>query len=84
MGSVALSTEGRWLLVGAPRTDCEAGDRCGLAYLYDRSRSWALARTIRPATNTADANFGHRLAINPDGRHLAVQGAVIHVFTTGG
>ena len=32
------------------------------------ARSWALARTIRPATNAADANFGHRLAISPDGR----------------
>ena len=81
--TVALSADGRWLLVGAPRTDCEAGDRCGVAYLYDRTRSWALARTIRPATNAADANFGHRLALSPDGRYLAVQGAVIHVFTAG-
>ena len=79
--TVALSADGRWLLVGAPRTDCDAGDRCGIAYLYDRSRGWELARTVRPANPTADANFGHRLAISPDGRYLAVQGAAIHVFT---
>ncbi|MGD9507742.1 MAG: hypothetical protein AB7I59_06050 [Geminicoccaceae bacterium] len=78
--TVALSGDGRWLLVGAPRTDCDAGDRCGIAYLYDRSRGWELARTVRPATSTADANFGHRLAISPDGRAFAVQGALIHLF----
>lgn len=82
--TVAISADGRWLLVGAPRTDCDAGDRCGIAYLYDRDRGWALARTIRPATPAADANFGHRLAISPDGGTLAVQGAVIHVFANGG
>jgi hypothetical protein len=82
--TVAISGDGRWLLVGAPRTDCEAGDRCGVAYLYDRSRGWGLVRTIRPATHTADANFGHHLAISPDGRQFAIQGAVIHVFTASG
>ncbi len=82
--TVALSGNGRRLLVGAPRTDCAQGDRCGVAYLFERGQSWALARTIRPATNAGDANFGHHLAISPDGRHLAVQGAIIHVFTIDG
>jgi FG-GAP repeat len=82
--TVALSGDGRLLLVGAPRTDCAEGDRCGVAYLFDRDRSWGLARTIRPSTNASDANFGHHLAISRDGRHLAVQGASIHVFTLGG
>ena len=82
--TVALSGNGRLLLVGAPRTDCAQGDRCGVAYLFERDRNWALARTIRPATNTGDANFGHHLAISRDGRHLAVQGAIIHVFTLAG
>jgi hypothetical protein len=82
--TVALSGDGRLLLVGAPRTNCAEGDRCGVAYLFDRDRSWGLARTIRPATNTPDANFGHHVAISRDGRHLAVQGAVIHVFELGG
>ena len=79
--TVALSGDGRLLLVGAPRTNCPEGDRCGVAYLYDRARSWGLARTIRPDSNAGDANFGHHLAISRDGRHLAVQGAIIHVFT---
>lgn len=82
--TVALSGDGRLLLVGAPRTNCAEGDRCGVAYLFDRDRSWGLARTIRPATNNGDANFGHHLAISGDGLHLAVQGAVIHVFTLEG
>ena len=33
---------------------------------------------------SSDANFGHHLAISRDGRHLAMQGAVIHVFTVDG
>jgi WD40 repeat protein len=78
--TVALSGDGGRLLVGAPRTNCPEGDRCGVAYLFDRDRGWALARTVRPATNAGDANFGHHLAISRDGRHLAVQGAIIHVF----
>ena len=82
--TVAISDDGRWLLVGAPRTDCDAGDRCGVAYLYDRNRGWGLARTIRPTTEVADANFGHHLAISPDGRQFAIQGAEIHVFTASG
>ena len=79
--TVALSGDARRLLVGAPRTDCAEGDRCGVAYLFDRGPSWGLSRTIRPATNAGDANFGHHLAISGDGRALAVQGAIIHVFT---
>ena len=82
--TVALSGDGRRLLVGAPRTNCPEGDRCGVAYLFERDGDWALARTIRPATNAADANFGHHLAISSDGRHLAVQGAIIHVFQLDG
>jgi hypothetical protein len=81
---LALSGDGRRLLVGAPRTDCARGDRCGVAYLYECNPSWALARTIRPSTSAGDANFGHHLAISRDGRHLAVQGAIIHVFALGG
>ncbi len=82
--TVALSGDGRLLLVGAPRTDCAESDRCGVAYLFDRGRGWGLARTVRPATSTGDANFGHHLAISRDGRHLVVQGAVIHVFSVDG
>jgi hypothetical protein len=78
--TVALSRDGRRLLVGAPRTDCPEGPRCGLVYLFERDRFWRLARTIRSATSTADANFGHHLALSADGRHAAAQGAVLHVF----
>ena len=80
---MALSGDGRHLLVGAPRTDCAKGDRCGVAYLFERDRNWELSRTIRPAVSAADANFGHHLAIGRDGREFAVQGASIHVFTPG-
>jgi hypothetical protein len=81
--TVALSADGRWLLVGAPRTDCPGGggDRCGVAYLFERATAWSLARTIRPSAATPEANFGHHLALSGDGRHAAIQGAVIHVFT---
>jgi hypothetical protein len=79
--TVALSGDARLLLVGAPRADCAEGDRCGVAYLFGRDRAWNLARTIRPQTNAEDANFGHHLALSRDGRHLAIQGAVIHIFS---
>lgn len=80
--TVALSAEGDRLAVGAPRSRCAEGERCGVAYLYERDgRFWGLPRAIRPATNRADANFGHHLALGPDGGHLAAQGAVLHVFT---
>lgn len=82
--TVALSADGRRLLTGAPRTDCAEGARCGVAYVYDHDRLWRLSRTLRPATNAEDANFGHHLALSADGRHAAVQGAVIHVFALDG
>jgi hypothetical protein len=81
--TVALSGDGRHLLVGAPRTNCAQGDRCGVAYLFERDQGWGLGRTVRPATNAGDANFGHHIAISQDGRELAAQGALIHVFTQG-
>ena len=77
---MALSADGRRLLTGAPRSDCAAGARCGVAYVYDYDGFWRLSRTLRPATNAEDANFGHHLALSADGHHAAVQGAVIHVF----
>ena len=79
--TVALSGDGRLLLVGAPRTACAEGDVCGAAFLYGLGGEWSLARVIRPETNAADANFGHHLALSGDGTHAAVQGSVIHVFT---
>ena len=82
--TVALSRDGRRLLIGAPRTDCAEGPRCGLVYLFERDRFWRLARTIRPATSLPEANFGHHLALSADGRHAAVQGAGLHMFTLGG
>ena len=81
--TVALSQDGRRLLVGAPRTDCDQGDRCGVAYLFERDRDWGLARTLRPAASQADANFGHHIAVGRDGGELAAQGAAIHVFAPG-
>ena len=82
--TVALSRDGRRLLVGAPRTACDEGERCGAAYLFERDRLWRLARTLRPATEAADANFGHHLAISGDGGEAVVQGRALHVFTLDG
>jgi hypothetical protein len=79
--TVALSRDGRMLLVGAPRTACDAGERCGIAYLFEEDGYWRLARTIRPSVSQADADFGHHIALDPDGRHLAVQGTALHVFS---
>jgi hypothetical protein len=79
--TVALSRDGRRLLVGAPRTACDEGERCGAVYLFERDRLWRLARTLRPATGAADANFGHHLAISADGDRAAAQGRALHVFT---
>jgi hypothetical protein len=80
--TVAISADGARLAVGAPRSTCAEGERCGVVYIYDRDRTfWDLARTLRPATNRVDANFGHHLALSPDGSHLAAQGVVLHVFT---
>jgi hypothetical protein len=82
--TVALSAAGDRLVVGAPRSRCGLDERCGAVYLYDRDGPyWDLSRMIRPATNRADTDFGHHLALSPDGRHLAAQGAVLHVFTLG-
>jgi hypothetical protein len=81
--TLALSHDGGTLLVGAPRASCAAGERCGIAYLYTYDRFWRLADTILPATNRADANFAHHAALSADGRHLAAQGAMLHVFTRG-
>jgi hypothetical protein len=82
--TVALSRDGRRLLVGAPRTACAEGERCGAVYLFERDRLWRLARTLRPATEAADTHFGHHLAISADGGEAAVQGRALHEFTLGG
>lgn len=79
--SVALAADGRTLLVGAPRSPCGAGSRCGAAYLYARGEGWGYRGAIRPAVERARADFGHRVALGADGQHLAVQGAVLHLFT---
>ena len=79
---MALSGDGRRLLVGAPRTDCAEGDRCGVAYLFDRDRTWEPAPHHppgRPTPATPISATTSRSAAT--GAHLAVQGAVIHVFT---
>lgn len=78
--AVALAADGRSLVVGAPRSPCAAGDRCGAAYLYGLDREWTLTRVVRPAVNRADANFGHRLGVSQHSRRIAVQGAALHVF----
>lgn len=78
--TVALSADGGRLLVGAPRTACAAGERCGIAYLFERDRYWQPTRTIRADHPRQDANFGHHLALSPEGTRAAVQGAVLHVI----
>lgn len=79
--TVALSGDGRTLLIGAPRAACAAGERCGRAYLYRREEAWTSVAAIGPAAERAEANFAHRLAIDPAGAFAAVQGAGLHIFT---
>lgn len=82
--TVALSADGGRLLVGAPRTACAEGERCGIAYLYERTPYWRVARTLRASRPAPDANFGHHLALSPDGRTAAIQGAELHVIALDG
>lgn len=81
--TVALSADGRRLLVGAPRTACAAGDRCGRAYLFERDLYWELAQRLHAAEPTADANFSHHLALSADGRVAAIQGNGLQVVSLG-
>lgn len=78
--TVALSADGGRLLVGAPRTACTAGERCGIAYLFERDRYWQMTRTIRPDQPIPDANFSHHLSLSPEGTRAALQGAAVHVI----
>lgn len=78
--AVALDGLGRTLLVGAPRTDCEAGARCGIAFRYVRDGDfWQLAGPLRPAKERAEADFGHEAALDASGRLAAVEGEGVHL-----
>lgn len=78
--SVALDGEGSTLLVGAPRTDCDAGRRCGIAYRYEREGdTWSRAEAVYPAEEEADADFGHRAALDASGGLAAVEGRAVHL-----
>ena len=85
-GAVALSGDGRWLLVGAPRSNCENGPpRCGMAFRYLVNRSGKSVTTGAPTPVEPDqpvplSDFGWRIAPDRLGRLVAIQGRLAHVF----
>lgn len=78
---LALSADGRMLLVGAPRTRCATGPRCGAAYLYRRHSGWQLHSVIGAADDQPGVDFAHQVALSPDGRHLAIQGRTVELLS---
>lgn len=75
----------RWLLVGAPGT--------GAAYLFRApasaapSATWSLAATLVPAEGSPSGRFGTAVALDPEGRTLAVGApggaGAVHLFRLG-
>jgi hypothetical protein len=83
--AVALSEDGSWLAVGAPReandTRSINGTGCttcrpdsGAVYVYQRNAQgqWGFKAYIKAANADAGDHFGHALAISNDGRVLVV------------
>ncbi len=82
--SLALSTDGSWLAVGAAREKSQAtgldgnqlnelADRSGAVYLFQRATSgWAQHRYIKAPVSQAGLSFGFSLGMTGDGRTLAV------------
>jgi hypothetical protein len=85
--SVALSSDGNTLAVGAVDEDSNAtgidGDpsdnsahSSGAVYVFDRSKSgWTQQAYVKASNTGADDQFGHSIALSSDGNTLAV-GAV--------
>ncbi|MDX6751801.1 hypothetical protein SH611_18500 [Geminicoccaceae bacterium 1502E] len=83
--SVALNGKAGLLLVGAPRTGCSEGLRCGSAYSYRLVREGdgvqgRLTERLAAPLPVPLTDFGWRVATDESGRRLAVQGRVPFFF----
>lgn len=85
--SVALSTDGRTALIGAPRTESAGGEFAGSAYVFENQGDTWTQQAILHAEDRADhAFFGNDVAISDDGMTALVgakrnDGGAAYVFT---
>lgn len=72
--SVALSSDGRTLAVGAYQADSNNGENAGAVYVYVRDDEDAWSQQARIEADNADANdhFGISVSLSSDGDTLAV------------
>jgi len=73
--SVALSTNGKTLVVGAPEANSYDGNYYlhGKIQIYKFANSqWNLVQTIDGEAGTIDAQKGNSVSISPRGKHIAV------------
>lgn len=71
--SVAVSGDGKRMVVGAMQAASGATAAAGAAYVYTRSgQSWVFETKLAPADLIAGSRFGYTVALNFDGSRLAV------------
>jgi len=70
--SVALSSDGATLVVGAPGRDGGAGSNAGAVYVFTRSGAAWVAQLLRASNARPQGSFGTSVALAADGRTLAV------------
>jgi hypothetical protein len=71
--SVALSSDGNTLVVGAYGDDNSGGVNAGSVYVYTRSNDiWTEQQRIQASDASQDDFFGHAVALSSDGNTLAV------------
>ena len=75
-GSVSISGDGNYAVVGAPREDGGSGDpfsKAGQAYVFIRSGStWTEQAILSSPSAAANSEFGHSVSINKDGSTIVV------------
>jgi hypothetical protein len=86
--SVALSVDGKTLVVGAPGApdnDNPGLTLAGAAYVFTRANGqWKLDHRLKPATPRPQGGFGYTVAISSDGTRIAVGAARLASSTRGG
>jgi hypothetical protein len=71
--SVAVSSNGQSILVGAPNATASGVAGAGAAFLYsDASGSWQLTSTLAPTSAMGAGSFGNAVALSGDGTTAAV------------
>jgi hypothetical protein len=70
--SVAVNSDGTYFIVGAKYEDT-GGANAGAAYIFNRSGStWTQQAKIVANDDQGDDQFGHSVAIDPDGNYVVV------------